>query len=87
MHLPIRDGVIEDLTTTDMHIVYLDVEKRKIEDFATTYGEALERAGWELDEVRRVGKVTEVTFYKERIRLRVILTGAGKRVDIQVELK
>jgi len=87
MHLPIRDGTIEDITTTDMHVVYIDAEDRTIEDFATTYGTSLERSGWELRDVRKVGPVTEVTFYKERIRLRVILTRSGKRVDIQVELK
>ena len=87
MHLPIRDGEIADLTPTDMHVVYVDAQERSIDDFATTYGASLERSGWTMQGARRLGGVSEVTFVKERIRLRVILTRSGKRVDIQVELK
>jgi hypothetical protein len=87
MHLPIQDGEIADQTSTDMHVVYADAQTRSIDDFATTYGARLERSGWVMQDARRLGGVTEVTFVKERIRLRVILTRSGKRVDIQVELK
>ncbi len=87
LNLPIADGVVEEVSAADLHVVYDDGNESSVNRLGIRFGSALERAGWKLLGSRSAGPMTELTYSKSEAELRLILSQNGKRVDVQVEFK
>ena len=87
LNLPIEDGLVEEVTATDLHLVYDDSDSASVDRIATRFGNTLEGAGWKMLDARKMGPMSEIRFSKDKSQLRMILSRSGKRVDIQVEFK
>ena len=87
LNLPIADGVVEEVTVDELHVVFKDSDVNSVDAAAVKFGEALEQHGWEMLDARRVGPMTEVSLSKGDRQLRMILSSSGKRVDIQLEFR
>ena len=86
LNLPVQNGTVEESGPTSVHIAYkeADVEAPVM---AGRYAKRIIDAGWTEGEARKVLVTYAVDFTRDGKQLTLMVSGKGKRLDVQLEME